>query len=1478
MLIKPDWNIFKVNFSENPQAAFEWMCYLLFCREFNKPRGIFRYENHPALETEPIKSGDNIIGFQAKYFTANLTERKKEIKEAIIKIIDRYPNITKLLFFTNKDWTSSNNKEKILATNTQRELELFAISKKISIEWRTEYYFESEDVVLKNGDITQYFFDIKTNEYYEKIRKTEEQKTGIDENKIYTTSIFIDSNKEPIYGKGILSDYIVEQLKNSELNNLKNIFITGVAGIGKSTEMKMSFNNLIKKCSNENCYQVFRFLPVPYFYELKNYQTGCLKVGEKETPLLFLDGLDEIPSSQLISFIKELANIKSQNSSVRFIISGRDASFVNEIREIAHTDIRLSSYIDEDLQWLIYKFRGTIFESFLTIPFYRNFISTLDLSNIKTNKEFIKSLITTRLMEDKRRMKRGENIPSFCHSEKEIDLEKIQNKIAVFSFVLFKEKRRFFSQKELQHIITSNDDYFFVLYSSLFDYKDENNISFVSNIFFEYFLARYYAKQAFSTINKTFFLPTGKVIVSHINIISMLLNLLDSKSRKYKQIINKLNKETSAYVLLTDFILLSPQERFLSYKTIINEFNQRDKLIYYINFRHSYDLLKNINSMSDAMHNLLPKEYYNETIEYHSQTIKDFLDNPIEKKKMSFMNSLILLGAHRKYWEIEQQTKLKEIAVLLIQFFLSNDLAKTMHGLLSEDTILQWYEDYEWTIGWKAREWDSFLKDIGLDNEDFYTFKTEHEYKFKLKLFIHFFNNEYINILLVPLAIHLLTADQDEQYGSFVPRKLNDEVKTPVSHSDSDLFYYEQIIKESNINNKDIIQILFSATQKHLEHEFSFRGNDIYEVLLNKLKNNITIMSDEDVPYFYGILKIYLETDFSTHLSELDDFLQKIDDIQKQVLCNCLFEDLKQNKYRDHIFFLSRTITILLFQKNIKNAKELLLELKNDFSDCYRTVISVINNDKGHPLFEFAAEEYPKLFAKQIRIEQEHENRLNTFFTKKKAMQEKEFNIITEKELLIDEIKNILVYLDDNEKFPDNDSDRGKLLDLQAEHIENMIRFDYENKYSEPQIFSSFAIKLLFNSTDKDKKLNPKYIFNCIEGWFAEENYFWRYFFWLYINNFKKEETNVFLQEHPQIIEKINISMQNEVSSFVEEQDISIYDNGQNRAWVTPFVYYISKLYNNKLPVWFNQSKIYNFIAFPSWCLSTGHEVFLNSNFKWETWSSIFEWIQEISGIKEDELIKEALRILPIVKSDLSQSQIITIFVEKVKTDSKNKQQMLSAIIDKTRIEIQKEYKDHNEKSIMNSGALSDFWRETDEDIIEKILPYINFEKYDPEDINYCRRIVMEYFCKKASSAQKKMVIKSLKNKINIPNVRNYLAKLGCSKAIVAIIDAFLKGEDWDDHLAFYGSICGKTRKSIYLLYKYCELYTYSLEKDNDRRHYLYDLAKRGILDTVSRKSFFLARFLLNRTVTRRKKTGLYHEGITDFINEIEQAVYGERY
>lgn len=142
-MIKPNWDVFKAKFSENPRYNFEWFCYLLFCKEFNKEFGIFRYINQASIETDPINVDNNIIGWQSKFYETSLSENKEEILSTIEKSKKYYPNITNLYFYTNQEWGQNKGKK----PNGLIEVENRAKQLNIILEWRTASFFESEFVV-----------------------------------------------------------------------------------------------------------------------------------------------------------------------------------------------------------------------------------------------------------------------------------------------------------------------------------------------------------------------------------------------------------------------------------------------------------------------------------------------------------------------------------------------------------------------------------------------------------------------------------------------------------------------------------------------------------------------------------------------------------------------------------------------------------------------------------------------------------------------------------------------------------------------------------------------------------------------------------------------------------------------------------------------------------------------------------------------------------------------------------------------------------------------------------------------------------------------------------------------------------------------------------------------------------------------------------------------------------------------------------
>ena len=154
-MIKPNWDIFKVKFSENPQENFEWFCYLLFSKEYNQPYGTHRYKNQSGIETDPIEVGSEVIGWQSKFYEDSLSNHKDDLLGTLIKSKRDYPNITKIILYTNSEWGQGRGGNE---TQAKSETEDKAIELGIELVWRVKSYFESPFVCIENSIISKYFF------------------------------------------------------------------------------------------------------------------------------------------------------------------------------------------------------------------------------------------------------------------------------------------------------------------------------------------------------------------------------------------------------------------------------------------------------------------------------------------------------------------------------------------------------------------------------------------------------------------------------------------------------------------------------------------------------------------------------------------------------------------------------------------------------------------------------------------------------------------------------------------------------------------------------------------------------------------------------------------------------------------------------------------------------------------------------------------------------------------------------------------------------------------------------------------------------------------------------------------------------------------------------------------------------------------------------------------------------------------------
>jgi len=229
-----NWNNFRAKFNGREQKSFEWLCYLLFCNEFNKKTGIPRYKNQAGIETEPIEYDGILIGFQAKFYETKISDNKEEIIDSIKKAKKKNPNLNKIVFYINQEFSEGKNKKE---PTYKTEITKHAQSLKVEIDWRCKSYFESPFVCKDNATIAQYFFSLEKGLF-----------DFIGELTQHTESILT-----PIHSKIVFNNNeikidrlsVIENLK-TVLNKFPMVIISGEGGVGKTAVIK-DFHDLIKE-------------------------------------------------------------------------------------------------------------------------------------------------------------------------------------------------------------------------------------------------------------------------------------------------------------------------------------------------------------------------------------------------------------------------------------------------------------------------------------------------------------------------------------------------------------------------------------------------------------------------------------------------------------------------------------------------------------------------------------------------------------------------------------------------------------------------------------------------------------------------------------------------------------------------------------------------------------------------------------------------------------------------------------------------------------------------------------------------------------------------------------------------------------------------------------------------------------------------------------------------------------------------------
>ncbi|MBN1054909.1 ATP-binding protein [Clostridium botulinum] len=246
-MVKPNWDVFKAKFSENPQNNFEWFCYLLFCKEFNREYGIFRYKNQSAIETNPIEVNDDVVAWQAKFYETSLSNHKKDLEDTLKNLKRDYPNVNKLYIYSNQEW--GQNKGQM--PQGLNDIEKLAKELDICLEWKLASFFESEFVIVKNDIILKHFFTFEKS-----IFSTLEEMQKHSENLLKQINTDISFNEKKFE---IKRENELKQLIN-DLNQV--CIISGVGGVGKTVLIK----NVYERFKENDSFYIFKATE----FELRN--------------------------------------------------------------------------------------------------------------------------------------------------------------------------------------------------------------------------------------------------------------------------------------------------------------------------------------------------------------------------------------------------------------------------------------------------------------------------------------------------------------------------------------------------------------------------------------------------------------------------------------------------------------------------------------------------------------------------------------------------------------------------------------------------------------------------------------------------------------------------------------------------------------------------------------------------------------------------------------------------------------------------------------------------------------------------------------------------------------------------------------------------------------------------------------------------------------------------------------------------------
>jgi hypothetical protein len=299
-MIELNWNNFKAKFNGKETAMFENLAYHLFCNEYNIKKGVFRFKNQVGIETEPIRMGNEIIGFQAKFYITKVSENKDDIIDSVKKAVEKNKELTKVLIYLNQEFSESTKKGK-KDPDYKVDIEIEAKRTGVVIEWRVPSHFEIQLALPENNYLTEFFFSLGKNsiDFIDELKEHSENILYSIQSEIKFNNQTIKIDREPII------DSLKEECKKSIV-----AIVTGEGGSGKTAIIKELYNNLegeipfyIFKAAEFKVPNIRQFLGLYGNYSLKEF----LEIHALETQKIFVvDSAEKLSDIENQDPFKEL--------------------------------------------------------------------------------------------------------------------------------------------------------------------------------------------------------------------------------------------------------------------------------------------------------------------------------------------------------------------------------------------------------------------------------------------------------------------------------------------------------------------------------------------------------------------------------------------------------------------------------------------------------------------------------------------------------------------------------------------------------------------------------------------------------------------------------------------------------------------------------------------------------------------------------------------------------------------------------------------------------------------------------------------------------------------------------------------------------------------------------------------------------------------------------------------------------------------